>query len=235
MLSPLNRLMARVFQACAVAYLACHALGMSPTWLLALLKGGAVAALAFSVPLTGAYRRCTAAGLLACSIGDVLLDLEELASTPELTQQLFLGGLACFLVGHVFYARAFAARVDRRLGTSLRRVVLESALSFGTKAAVAAYATGFFALIWPGLPRDMRPAVAVYALVIATMLLFALAACRLPLAREATLGALALVVSDSLLGYNRFVAPLPSAKLLVMVTYYFGQWGIARSAVRTRG
>ena len=43
------------------------------------------------------------------------------------------------------------------------------------------------------------------------------------------MGALVFVVSDSILAANKFVAPLPMAKYLIMVTYYSGQGLIALS------
>ena len=42
-------------------------------------------------------------------------------------------------------------------------------------------------------------------------------------------GALLFIVSDTILAYNKFVSPLPMAKVMVMVTYYAGQYFIART------
>ena len=46
----------------------------------------------------------------------------------------------------------------------------------------------------------------------------------------ATLGALLFVISDSLLAWNQFVAPLPHASTLIMATYHLGQAGIILGA-----
>lgn len=44
-------------------------------------------------------------------------------------------------------------------------------------------------------------------------------------------GAIAFVVSDTILAFDRFVVPLPYAHPLVMLTYYAAQFGIALSVV----
>ncbi|MQU54847.1 lysoplasmalogenase family protein, partial [Pseudomonas sp. FSL R10-1339] len=45
----------------------------------------------------------------------------------------------------------------------------------------------------------------------------------------AAAGALAFVVSDSLIGIDRFVQPFSAAPYLIILSYWLGQWGIAAS------
>ena len=45
-------------------------------------------------------------------------------------------------------------------------------------------------------------------------------------------GALLFAASDTLIAVNRFHTPTPGAGYLIIVSYWLGQWGIARSAVR---
>ena len=82
------------------------------------------------------------------------------------------------------------------------------------------------------LPPLMARPVLAYALSIGVMGAFAIA--RKPaaeLSRTAcALGALSFVVSDSVIGYSRFVAPVPHAELLISTTYYAGQLGLAFAA-----
>lgn len=45
------------------------------------------------------------------------------------------------------------------------------------------------------------------------------------------IGAVLFVISDSLIAFNMFYAPIPHSKLYVMVTYYLAQLGIALSTL----
>ena len=82
--------------------------------------------------------------------------------------------------------------------------------------------------------------VAFYALTISAMLWRALARLGEPnIARAsawlAAIGAVLFVISDSLIGINRFVAPFDAARYAIIVTYWLGQFGIAASAFQRRG
>ena len=97
------------------------------------------------------------------------------------------------------------------------------------------YAAGFVGLVWDRIPEDLlKGAVCFYALTIALMLW---SACRRlgsirslrSSQRIAVLGAVLFVISDSIIGIDKFRAPVPSAKLAIMVTYYSAQYCLARS------
>ena len=82
--------------------------------------------------------------------------------------------------------------------------------------------------------------VAAYALTISAMLWRALARVGEPdIARAsawlAAVGALLFVISDSLIGINRFVMPFEAAKYAIIITYWLGQFGIAASAFKRHG
>jgi hypothetical protein len=47
--------------------------------------------------------------------------------------------------------------------------------------------------------------------------------------RLAALGGVAFVASDSLLAWDKFAGGIPMPALLVLATYWFAQWCIARS------
>jgi uncharacterized membrane protein YhhN len=81
--------------------------------------------------------------------------------------------------------------------------------------------------------------VACYALAISAMLWRALARLGQPglnttSTRLAAIGAALFVLSDSLIGINRFVAPFEAAPMEIMLSYWLGQWGIAASAFKQR-
>ncbi len=154
--------------------------------------------------------RLVAAGLVASAAGDVLLEWGT-----------FLPGLLAFLVAHVAYIAAFVARE--------RRPALLRALPF------AAWGVAAFGHMRAGLGALALP-VAAYVAIITAMMWRAAARVGSPhVPRQAALlglaGALCFGASDTVLAIDRFAEPVPSARWLVMVLYWLGQWGIAGSAV----
>lgn len=136
------------------------------------------------------------AALAFSLLGDVYLMLPA---------NLFVAGLAAFLVGHLAYIDAFDAALGWRVVWSV--VVLGAAAPVGLRIVGAA----------PGMP--LRVAVALYMVVIGVMAGSAVAA-GLPIA---VAGALLFMVSDSMIAWNRFVAPFANARLAIIVTYHVGQ------------
>ena len=136
--------------------------------------------------------------------GDVFLMLDN----------LFVPGLAAFLLAHLAYIAAF------RQGTSWGSLRLAWPLLL--VLGVAAYA-----LLWTsGLPAGLRVPVAVYIAAIITMAGTALdrAAQRRTRASQAVaLGALLFLASDLCLAINRFVAPVPLSSVWVLGTYFAAQ------------
>ena len=162
------------------------------------------------------YAFCVAFGLLASAAGDVMLEME-----PSVDHELlFLGGLGSFLTAHWIYIFGMWSGGD----------------NFAPVAAVVAYsfAVGFFSLLDSHTPTELKIPVAAYAFSIATM---AWAAARRLGSKSSSqtsqylgfVGAVLFVISDSILGYNKFAVPIPNAKFLVMVTYYSAQCCIALS------
>lgn len=161
------------------------------------------------------YRAAMIAGL-ACSVaGDLFLE-----ASPR---TLFLPGLVSFLVAHVFYVLAYAS--DTRAIEPLRAIPAYT------------YGVGLVVLLLPGLGPMTIP-VAVYALVICTMLWRASARVGHASARLAVLGAITFAASDSLIAIGRFGGHLVDEalrtstpwRLAIMTTYWLGQWAIAASA-----
>ena len=154
--------------------------------------------------------RLTAAGLLLSAVGDALLDAGR-----------FLPGLFAFLTAHVAYVAAFLS-VERR-------PALGRALPF------VAWGAGALVLLRPGLGSLAVP-VAVYVAVIMIMLWRAAARVGSPktpplAALVGLAGAGAFGVSDTLIAFDRFDAPIAGVRLPIMLLYWLGQWGIAASAV----
>lgn len=141
--------------------------------------------------------------------GDVFLMLEA---------DRFLAGLAAFLLAHLAYVGGLALEGGGAgvLAASAAAVALV-AVPLGLRIVRAAGA------------RDRRLVVPVtaYIVVISVMVVRALATGD-PVAAS---GALLFYASDALIGWSRFVGPVPSGRVAVMVTYHLGQLGLVVSLV----
>ena len=144
------------------------------------------------------------AALVASLAGDVFLMLDN----------LFVPGLAAFLLAHLAYIAAFRQGIA---WAGLRTVWPLLGL-----VGVAAYT-----LLWTsGLPAGLRGPVAIYIVAIITMAgtAFDRAAHRRTRASQmVALGALLFVASDLCLAINRFVVPVPLASVWVLGTYFAAQ------------
>lgn len=137
------------------------------------------------------------AALVFSLLGDVYLMLPA---------NLFAAGLGAFLIGHICYLFAFEAPL---LGRGLWLL------------GVLAVATPLTLRILRSVPSAaLRGAVAAYMLVLAAMVASAAASGSL----IAASGAVLFMVSDSMIAWNRFVAPFAGARLAIIVTYHVGQY-----------
>ena len=160
-------------------------------------------------PDVEAMRGWFVAALVLSLIGDVLL---------MLPRDLFLPGLVSFLLGHLAYVGGFAAA-----GLDAGTLLL---VALPVLVAVAIYA-GYLIRNMSETASDMRVPVAVYALVIGSMITCALASGS----AVAAVGALLFVLSDGLIGYSRFVRAPSWGPVAIHVTYHLGQAGLVLSLV----
>lgn len=144
-------------------------------------------------------------GLLASAAGDIFMDLDR---------RIYLeAGIAAFSVGYILYAIEFWKTV-RPTGVAVARA-----------AALVVYVIGFAAVIIPGA-GGMRGPVVVYALVLAH--LGVAASLGLP-GWLGFVGVCSLIFSDTLIGLDLFGAGIHAPRALVIGTYYFGQYGVAKA------
>lgn len=160
----------------------------------------------------GTYRRWIGIGLVFSLAGDILLDWPG---------DLFVFGLGAFLIAHLAYLRAYCS--------DSRQPALPALL-----LALIAGGAMFAVLASSGLGELLIP-VTCYATAISLMLWRALARIGHPHLRPrstwlAAGGATLFVLSDSLIGIDRFVASFDAAPYAIILTYWLGQWGIAASA-----
>lgn len=163
---------------------------------------------------SGRYSRLIRIGLAFSLAGDLLL---------EVSADFFIWGLLAFLCAHLCYVLAFVGASRQPAWPRLLPVLL--------------WVGGAYALLYPHLGALAIP-VAVYVSVIGAMLWRALALVNAPLPHwqlAACAGALLFGISDTILAFNRFHTPWPGANLAVILTYWAGQYGIARSVFRADG
>jgi len=144
--------------------------------------------------------------------GDVFLMAED----------LFVLGLASFLVAHIFYIAAY-----QKTGAAKGRLRPVDAVKF------VVVGLGLVWVLYPGL-GDMLIPVIVYALVLLTMAIWA------HKRRDATsdhsfalvaAGAVLFVMSDAAIAVNKFALEVPFEAVIVMTTYISAQYLIVRGLV----
>ncbi len=145
------------------------------------------------------------AALVASLAGDILLMLPV---------NLFIPGLAAFLVAHLCYIALFR----QQLAWFPNRGAL--ALALGVGAAM-------LLILWTSLGDPvLKGAVGAYVLVITLMAAQAIGRATVLRDRAAMLvavGACVFMLSDTLIAVNRFIMPLPLSSLWVLSTYYLAQ------------
>jgi len=181
-------------------------------WALKPLTSALFLLVAFLQGPTTAYDAWIVTGLMLCAVGDVALISRE--------RSWFLGGLVAFLLGHVAYVAAFAAR-----GTA---AIPDPAAG----ALIAAAGLGIFLYLRPHVGRMLVPVVA-YMLVISVMLAAAwTVAASEPggTGRQLALAALLFYLSDITVARDRFVTgPRFANRLVGLPLYYAAQFLFAFS------
>lgn len=137
-----------------------------------------------------------------CLVGDVAL-------LPAVN--VFIAGLGAFLVGHLLFVVAFVVEGLDRPWFALVAAALLVPLLAGPGRGILRHSGG------------MRGPVTGYLVIISAMMLVAWATGR----PAAMIGAAAFVVSDTLLGWGRFVRERPWMPVAVMVSYHAALVGLA--------
>ncbi len=158
------------------------------------------------------HRRWWFVAALVCSLlGDVLL---------MLPRDLFVPGLAAFLVGHLCYIAGLlqppAPPGSPPFAFSATGLAVAAV---AVTAAAAVPSAAIFRSLLRGGQRPLVVPVAVYLVAIATMAVLALNV-GVP---AAAAGAVLFVVSDTVLALDRFVRPLRYGTTAVHVTYHLAQ------------
>lgn len=151
--------------------------------------------------------------LLFSTIGDILL----------MRAELFLFGLAAFLLAHLIYIYTYRQISKGQSGFLNKYPWLLIVFTL--------YPVVLVSWLWPDIPAAMRIPVVIYALVIASMAAMALQLRGILSetgSRWLMMGAILFVLSDSLIAVNKFGHPFPDARVAIMGTYIMGQYAIVR-------
>jgi uncharacterized membrane protein YhhN len=162
-------------------------------------------------PMHGGQRAWFVAALAFSLAGDVLLMLPS---------DLFVPGLAAFLVAHVCYVVGFWLEPPGALALVVAAVIVV--------AAVAPIARRVIAALRAKKQLDLVGPVAAYIAVISVMVISAGASGNV----VAAVGAALFAASDSMIAWDRFVRPFRAAAVAIMVTYHVGQALLVVSLIR---
>ena len=155
------------------------------------------------------YTRAILAGLCFSFIGDSLL----------LFPAQFKSGLFSFLIGHIWYMLGFLSS--------------DWSLPMLPTLIITILALGMFFQLYPTLGKLKIP-VLVYILMIAGMGITSfgrLDALQSFSALIGSMGASLFMISDGVLGWNKFKNPFNLAEGIILITYYSGQWMIFYSTL----
>lgn len=159
-------------------------------------------------------------GVVFCLAGDIFLMIPK---------DLFIFGLLAFLVGQICYIVGFS----------------DQAPYFNLFGAVIIIILGsYMGWLFPKLSNGLKTMgkkqllipVFIYAMVISVMVYSALMTWNRAgwpdvAALFASIGAILFYASDSILAWNRFVKTIPNGRILNMMTYHLGQFGIVFAAI----
>ena len=138
-----------------------------------------------------------------------------------LPQDLFVAGLASFLLAHIAYVVAFNAHSAPPFAITVLAAI-----------AVGLVAYALFDRMRRGMiekgQREFVVPVAIYVVAIGAMVVSAIATAGRPEwsaanSALAIVGAISFMASDSMIGWNRFVREFPNANVWIMATYHVGQ------------
>jgi uncharacterized membrane protein YhhN len=163
-------------------------------------------------------------GVVFCLAGDIFL---------MLPRDLFIFGLLAFLVGQVCYVIGFSNTAPF---LNLWGIFLIIVLGI------------YVGWLYPRLAASLsekgkaklRIPVLIYSMVISLMVYSALMTWTRPgwaaaAALAASIGAVLFYISDSTLAWDRFVKPIPHARMRTMIFYHMGQIGIILGAILHAG
>ena len=169
-------------------------------------------------PLTSRLHRFMVAGLFFSWAGDVVLEFSKNNGN------IFILGLACFLLAHIMYLILFFITPGKNSILSNRIWLLIPVLTYGV--VLVSYLYDDLA--------EMRLPVIMYAIVILTMLAGAINRKEKVKKNSYYLvlsGAILFVISDSAIAINKFSHQFESSGIVIMLTYIVAQYLIVEGYI----
>lgn len=134
---------------------------------------------------------------------------------------IFLAQMGFFAVAHIFMIGFFVCRWIRKVEPDKKLTAKAKGQAFIFLLMTLALLGFVFTKVVPCAPEGIiRTGTGIYAILISSMLFFAL----LQRSSLYALGAVLFVFSDFILAWNKFVEPVEYSRYLIMVPYYLGQW-----------
>ncbi len=170
------------------------------------------------------FARYILGGFVFSIFGDTFLMFIENGAGGEI---FFLLGLGSFLITHLFYVAAFLEYQKTEIG-----FIAQNKWLFLPFAAFLLMNTAF---LWDGIPMDMKIPVVIYSSAIVAMTMSCLNLKTKTLKTSFQIlfsGVLLFLISDTLIGINKFHTKLSYARIMIMIPYLLGQYLIAKGAIR---
>ena len=147
-------------------------------------------------------------GLIFSTVGDFILDYDG--------ANWFIFGLGSFLIAHVFYLFSLKPLEIKRVPIAISYLI---------------YGIAMFVVIGSSLGKLFIP-VLIYMSVLLVMGIFTLMSKKSN--QWLIVGGISFIISDSLLGINKFYTDVPLSHILIMVTYYFAQFSLVKGIFYNR-
>lgn len=133
----------------------------------------------------------------------------------------FLMQMGSFGAAHIFYVIFFVRRWLTKVEPDKKLTAKAKGQAFLLLLMVVTLICFVYVKVIPYTPEGIiRTGTGIYAILISTMLFFAL----LQRSSLFALGGILFVFSDFILAWNKFVEPIEYSGLLIMIPYYLGQW-----------
>lgn len=150
-------------------------------------------------------------GLVFSACGDFILDYDRV--------NWFIFGLGAFFIAHVFYLASLMPYV-KKLSQSKHYAFLISYLVYGVL---------MLSILSGGLGELFVPVVAYMSI----LLLMALATVFSQKSNNwLIIGGISFVLSDSLIGFDKFYSPIDNVSLFIMISYYFAQFSLLKGFLK---
>ena len=152
-------------------------------------------------------------GLVFSACGDFILDYDRV--------NWFIFGLGAFFIAHLFYLASLKPYIKK----------LHQAKFYITTIAYMIYGAFMLTLLADGLGDLFIPVVAYMSI----LLLMALATVLSEKSNVwLVLGGISFVLSDSLIGFDKFYSPIAHVDIAIMITYYLAQYALLTGFIKAK-